>query len=237
MSCHTKKLMSLALLVMLAFGVAQEETPLSVVHSLSENGKQYFITTEVCICGFAFPTFTTKSTDVLSTPLSARILGMSEYNTQNKYTLYSCANNGEEIELKYGWYYKIDSANEDENKLHIHVYNDEKQYAQSDDGAPFDLENTVNGLPPKWVMKKVKEQSGWDYKQLDTNFFDIKNISIESSIDGTRYVFPDRKNIYVEYKETNNPAITYQYLREIYKSESDSASLPEEKMLVPLIYI
>lgn len=119
---------------------------------------------------------------------------------------------------------------------YIHIYNGDKAYAQSDNGAPFDLENTLNSLPPKWVMKKVKEASGWDYKQLDADFFDIKNMSIECSFDGTRYVFPDGKEVYVAEENSKNPAITYQYLRTIYKAPPDKPT-PEDELPIPVVYI
>lgn len=239
MSRSTKKLMSFAFLFILVVIVSQKELPEQQNRHISENCEYFCGIADIRKCDAQTSLFD-FSNNASQQSLCLYTLLASENDTQ-EYTVYSCANDGEEVEIKSGWYYKIDSAKEDENKLHIHIYNGDKnngdkKYAQSDDGAPFDLENTLNSLPPKWVMKKVTEASGWDYKQLDADFFDINNITIECSFEGTKYVFLDGKEVYVAEENFKNPAITFQYLRAIYENPPTNDS-SENDFPIAVIYV
>lgn len=233
MSRSTKRLMSFAFLFILVVIVSQKELPEQQNRHISENCEYFCGIADIRKCDAQTSLFD-FSNNASQQSLCLYTLLASENDTQ-EYTVYSCANDGEEVEIKSGWYYKIDSAKEDENKLHIHIYNGDKAYAQSDDGAPFDLENTLNSLPPKWVMKKVKESTGWDYKQLDADFFDIKNITIKCSVEGTNYIFPDGKEVYVSEKDFKKDVITYQQLRAIYKSPPEK-STSEDELPIPIVY-
>lgn len=239
MSRSTKKLMSFAFLFILVVIVSQKELPEQQNRHISENCEYFCGIADIRKCDAQTSLFD-FSNNASQQSLCLYTLLASENDTQ-EYTVYSCANDGEEVEIKSGWYYKIDSAKEDGSKLHIHIYNGDKnsgdkKYAQSDDGAPFDLENTLNSLPPKWVMKKVKEASGWDYKQLDSDFFDIDNITIKCSFEGTSYTFPDGKEVYISEENSKNPAITYQYLRAIYENPPTNDS-SENDFPIAVIYV
>lgn len=214
MSRSAKKLISFVFLLILVVIVSQDVMPEYHERHALVCRRHYSDITNKSKCGAQTLFFDFSNN---TSPCHYTFLA-SENDAKAEYTVYTCANDGEEVEIKSGWYYKIDSAKEDGSKLHIHIYNGDKKYAQSDDGAPFDLENTLNGLPPKCVMKKVKEASGWDYKQLDSDFFDIDNITIKCSFEGTSYTFPDGKEVYILEENSKNPAITYQYLRAIYKT-------------------
>jgi RHS repeat-associated protein len=70
---------------------------------------------------------------------------------------------GQWIDLGKGWKARIDPA--DTNTLeqrHAHVYGDGKKYTQNKDGSPGD---GSSGKPPKKVLKKLEEKTGWDWNK------------------------------------------------------------------------
>ena len=70
---------------------------------------------------------------------------------------------GKWIDLGKGWEARIDAADTStQTQRHVHVCKDGKEYAQNKDGSPHD---GSSGKPPKKVLKKLKEKTGWDWNE------------------------------------------------------------------------
>ena len=74
---------------------------------------------------------------------------------------------GKNFELGNGWFFRIDPSNAgNEVQRHIHVWKKGgPEYAQNADGSPHE---NLNGIPPKWVRKKLEDIKKWTWKEDET---------------------------------------------------------------------
>ena len=111
----------------------------------------------------------------------------------NLYTY--CANNpvmyidpsGENPSISYGftydlgkgWYARFDYGQVG-NQNHVHVYmKNGDEWIMNLDGSMSHQNKSNTGTPPKKTMKKLKEQTGFDYKATRDNFLKYDEVGVE----------------------------------------------------------
>ena len=119
-------------------------------------------------------TFTGKDSDPLS-------LNLYTYCGNNP-ILYVDIDGHKVFDLGGNWIARIDSEKTGINKRHVHLEykGGKKSYSQNDDGSPHDKGKNLPGNPPKKVLKKLKEKTGWDWKAQEASFYEqtkYENIS------------------------------------------------------------
>ena len=95
---------------------------------------------------------------------------------------------GIEYDLGGGWEARIDGENTNTKvQKHVHVKKGKQKYSQNYDGSPHD---GSNGSPPNSVLKKLKDQLGWDWKEKEKNYNNRKNkIAIKDYECGYNYSY------------------------------------------------
>ena len=129
------------------------------------------------------------------------------------------------IDLGAGWSVQIHDSGE--GRQHIHIWNRRlgKEYSQNDDGSPHDKHRTERGKLPKWLQKKVKELTGWDYNGNRREFFRETTSETVFYADGSsafntmfEYEFADGTKI----RRKNNPLLnTVNSMENIYYEGSN----------------
>ena len=142
-------------------------------------------------------------------------------------------NSGQTIDLGNGWYYRIDPADTStKTQRHIHVYNSNKEYSQNEDGSPHDKKNNSKGNPPKKVLKKLKEQENWDYKEKKENFFN--NVTLKYTDAGVEITYPDGYQVFQKTTVQNFGIVTQGRIEEYYYEGNSSNTSSSQIYVVPL---
>jgi RHS repeat-associated protein len=70
------------------------------------------------------------------------------------------------------WSARYDAA-KDGRPSHMHVITKKGAWAQNIDGSPHDDHKNSPGDPPKWILKEIKSQCGWDWIKKSANYREI----------------------------------------------------------------
>ena len=82
-------------------------------------------------------------------------------------------------DLEKGWYARFDYGKVG-NQNHVHVYNKNgDEWIMNLDGSMSHKNKSNTGTPPSKTMKKLKEQTGFDYKATRDNFLKYDEVGIE----------------------------------------------------------
>lgn len=103
------------------------------------------------------------------------------------------------ISFGSGWSYRyeVGDPNTPGNSTHMHLFqpNGKQSYSQNEDGGPKDGPKGGSG-PPNSVMKKLKEQTGWDWDTKEKDW--LNKIEVEYWDSGYTVIeYPDGREVIV----------------------------------------
>jgi len=101
------------------------------------------------------------------------------------------------VDLGKGWTARIEQhGSGDGMQRHVHVYSDNKRWAQNEDGSPHDGGSNSSGSPPKKVLEELKKQKGWDWNQKEQDW--LGDITINYlDIPGMQIIYPSGREVTV----------------------------------------
>jgi len=82
------------------------------------------------------------------------------------------------VDLGRGWSARIERGVPPQDQRHVHVIDrNGNHWSQNDDGSPHDRGNNSGGNPPRRVLERLKERTGWDWREKQNSWVETITIS------------------------------------------------------------
>jgi RHS repeat-associated protein len=116
---------------------------------------------------------------------------------------------GNNIDLGRGWTARIERGVSPNTQRHVHVFhNSNGSWSQNEDGSPHDRGGNSPGNPPRRVLDRLQDRTGWDWRGNQGNWvgeitrIEHTDVFVWDSprINYSEIIFPDGTIAYLPYE-------------------------------------